>query len=85
MNYEHLEPVTPRVNTLRGAGVTAVNARKTSCKRGHPFANGRRVCHQCRRASDLAWSADNREKRQEWNRRYRQRAIARRALEESKP
>ena len=55
-NPAHLEPVTNRVNVLRGVGITAVNARKTHCKRGHPFdeANTKRVkkgreCRTCRR------------------------------------
>ncbi len=33
----HLQPVTNKVNVLRGRGLTAVNARKTHCKRGHEF------------------------------------------------
>ena len=33
----HLEPVTNRVNILRGVSPSAVNARKAHCKRGHPF------------------------------------------------
>lgn len=37
VNPQHLEPVTGKVNTLRGAGLTAINARKTVCSRGHPF------------------------------------------------
>lgn len=37
INPDHLEPVTTRVNTLRGVGVSAVNARKTHCKEGHEF------------------------------------------------
>ncbi|MGL4255763.1 MAG: HNH endonuclease signature motif containing protein [Microbacterium sp.] len=60
VNPDHLEPVTGRENTLRGVGPTAENARKTSCKRGHPFdaentcirSDGRRVCIACRRARD---------------------------------
>lgn len=51
----HLEPTTMRENTLRGVGITASNARKTHCKRGHPFnaANtyvnprGQRSCRPC--------------------------------------
>lgn len=49
---EHTEPVSPRVNTLRGEGPTATNARKTHCIRGHelpPKHNGRRTCLVCRR------------------------------------
>jgi hypothetical protein len=38
VNPTHLEPVTVRENTLRSpVAPTAVNARKTHCKRGHPF------------------------------------------------
>lgn len=57
-NPDHLEPVTPRENTLRGIGPSAENARKTHCKRGHEFSfsNTRlrqgkyglqRVCRKC--------------------------------------
>ncbi len=56
----HLEPVTNRVNILRGIGATALNARKARCKRGHRFTpeniytreNGGRNCRQCKRARD---------------------------------
>ncbi len=34
----HLEPVTPRVNTLRGSGITAINASKSTCSRGHALS-----------------------------------------------
>lgn len=59
----HLEPVTHRVNILRGVGPTAQNARKTHCKRGHPFTlentytrlGGKRQCRQCRRAHQKRW------------------------------
>lgn len=55
VNLDHLEPVTHRVNVLRGVGPTARNAAKTHCNRGHELAGanmrrdrrGRRVCHQC--------------------------------------
>lgn len=50
---EHLEPVTQRVNTLRGNAPSARQARQTHCKRGHeldPYAAGRkRQCVACRR------------------------------------
>lgn len=62
INPEHLEPVTSAENTLRGESVTAVNAKKTCCKNGHPFDEenthyrsraGRngfiRVCRVCER------------------------------------
>lgn len=55
---DHLEVVTSRENTLRGFGVTAVNAQKTHCAHGHPFEGhnliirscpdgSRRVCRTC--------------------------------------
>lgn len=37
VNPAHLEPVSMRVNGLRGIGSSAQNARKTHCKRGHEF------------------------------------------------
>lgn len=62
VNPWHVEPVTPRVNILRGISDPAVNARKTECLRGHPFddtntyltPDGRRMCRACQRARDLA-------------------------------
>lgn len=54
VNPSHLEPVTPRENTLRGVGITAQNARADHCKRGHRLneANifmqrGQRLCRTC--------------------------------------
>lgn len=37
VNPEHLEAVTPRENTLRSNSLSAINARKTHCKRGHAY------------------------------------------------
>lgn len=55
----HLEVVTPRENTMRGFGPTALNAVKTHCVRGHEFTpentymkGTRRVCRECKRADD---------------------------------
>jgi len=58
VNPDHLEPVTQKVNTLRGEAPSAINARKTHCQKGHEFTpentrrlpDGRRVCRTCRRA-----------------------------------
>jgi hypothetical protein len=54
VNPDHLEPVTTRINVLRGIGVTAINARKTHCRRGHPlelgnlfYVRGMRQCVKC--------------------------------------
>jgi hypothetical protein len=54
----HLDPVEHRTNVLRGVGPTAVNARKTHCKRGHPLSGdnlyvqprGYRNCRTCKQA-----------------------------------
>jgi hypothetical protein len=68
-NPAHLEAVTPRENTLRGESVTAQNARKTHCSRGHAFTaentrtdarGGGRVCKACNRERQ----AERRAKRQ---------------------
>jgi len=56
VNPAHLEPVTMKVNTLRGESFAAKNARKTHCKRGHEFttantyiipSTGSRQCRPC--------------------------------------
>lgn len=57
VNPDHLEAVTNKENILRGNGVCANNARKTSCYRGHLLVDenlrigpkGGRVCRQCER------------------------------------
>lgn len=60
VNPQHLEAVSHRINTLRGNGATAVHARKTHCKNGHPFTSDnlyaspscerKRICKECTRA-----------------------------------
>lgn len=60
VNPDHLEPVTPRVNLMRGVTRAAENARKTHCKHGHPFdeentyywGNNQRMCKACNRRRD---------------------------------
>ncbi|MET9339253.1 HNH endonuclease signature motif containing protein [Nonomuraea sp. NPDC003804] len=57
VNPDHLEPVTPRTNVLRGTSMVAGNAGKTHCKRGHEYTpenthrdkRGRRSCKECHR------------------------------------
>lgn len=56
INPEHLEPVTTRVNLLRGDGASAKNAQKTTCALGHPLSGdnlalyrGQRWCNECGR------------------------------------
>lgn len=58
VNPKHLEPVTHRINSLRGIGLTALNAAKAHCPQGHPYAGdnlytspkGYRFCRTCKRA-----------------------------------
>lgn len=67
VNPYHLEPVTPRVNTIRGDTAPARNVLKASCPAGHPYegANlritptGHRVCRACHRRN----AAESRRKR----------------------
>lgn len=54
VNPDHLEPVTHRENTLRGDTVTARNAAKTHCVKGHRYTpdntrmyRGSRYCRTC--------------------------------------
>ena len=68
VNPDHLEPVTTRVNLLRGATVTARKAGQTHCIHGHEFTpdntfirkNGCRTCLTCRRALDRVRGARRR-------------------------
>lgn len=62
VNPDHLKSVTHRVNTLRGIGPTAVNARKTHCNNNHKFtpentriAQGKRHCRACARLRTAAY------------------------------
>ena len=56
VNPVHLEAVTNKENILRSDGITAVQARQTICKRGHPFSDqntriettGSRRCKKCK-------------------------------------
>lgn len=38
VNPDHLEPVTQRINVLRGTAPAAANARSTHCSNGHEFS-----------------------------------------------
>ncbi|TXH10495.1 MAG: HNH endonuclease [Spirochaetes bacterium] len=58
-NPAHLTPATHQENILRGTAPTAANAKKSHCKRGHPFdeentyictnkdGSVRRICRAC--------------------------------------
>lgn len=56
VNPAHMEAVTPQENTLRGVGLTAENAKKTTCPKGHLYTTksypsdsgrSRRICRRC--------------------------------------
>ena len=53
VNPDHIEPVTKRVNVLRGNSPPAYNVLKTHCKQGHPFEESTtyrwKTQRQCRR------------------------------------
>lgn len=64
-NPDHLEVVTPAENTRRGEAPTAINARKTECKRGHSLTGynvlpvpGGRSCRTCRVEATRRWRAN---------------------------
>jgi hypothetical protein len=70
VNPAHLEPVTLQENILRGEGLAAENARKTHCKRGHPFSEkntylyrGLRHCRVCKNLADTRTWADRKARR----------------------
>ena len=53
-NPDHVRPVTHRENLLRGNGLTALNAAKTHCPKGHEYTEsntrnreGKRECRIC--------------------------------------
>lgn len=62
---DHLEPVTRRVNLLRGNTIAAVHSAKTHCPQGHPYSGrnlavirqkygSTRRCRQCDRERHAA-------------------------------
>jgi hypothetical protein len=57
VDTSHMELVDNQTNVLRGVGLTAINARKTHCNKGHEFteentylARNRRYCRTCAKA-----------------------------------
>ena len=80
-NPWHLEPVSLRMNILRGNGPPAINARKNCCINGHRFTDrntyrppsGKRQCRECNRVGDRVAYARNRERERARSRSYRAR------------
>lgn len=70
-NPQHLEAVTPQVNTLRGTSPGAKAQRRERCELGHLYAEhgvirgGRRVCHVCRIAYGRIYQSMTRDQREE--------------------
>lgn len=69
-NPRHVEPVTHKVNILRGTAPSAINAAKIVCDSGHSLDDaykGRfgRKCRICQKANTLRyyWEGGGREKR----------------------
>lgn len=67
VNPRHLEPVTQRVNILRGVAPSSIHAKKTECINGHRLSgdnlilrsNGRwRDCRECKRQKDRRYRAN---------------------------
>lgn len=72
VNPMHLEPVTVRVNILRGTAPAALNAKKTHCMRGHEFTEkntyrvrGNRTCRTCAINKATAWNQAHKERRRD--------------------
>lgn len=67
INPAHLEPVSNRTNILRGVGLSAQNARKTHCVRGHPLWGENLIIYDHRRCRicTLENQRVNRRKRKE--------------------
>lgn len=65
VNPNHLEPVLPRENALRGDGSSAVNAKKTHCPSGHEYTpenttiekRGARRCRACGKERYQKWKS----------------------------
>jgi hypothetical protein len=63
VNPDHLEPVTPATNALRGIGPCVTALRDGRCIRGHAFnaentvvrGDGSRACRPCLRLRDAAY------------------------------
>lgn len=49
VNPSHLEPVTNKINVLRGESPWAKEARKTHCNNGHPLTGGNLIPAQLKR------------------------------------
>lgn len=69
-NPKHLRVITSRENVLIGVGPSAVNARKTHCRKGHEFTDentlrirgSSRACKACQRQAEAEYKQRRRAK-----------------------
>jgi hypothetical protein len=83
VNPAHLEPVTHRINVLRGRGPTALHAQKVTCPRCgerltvKPWKPSVRYCRPCHLASQKSyhsqWRSDHRERLRVYSAAWRRR------------
>lgn len=74
VNPNHLEPVTPKVNVLRGVNHVVDQKKRTHCPKGHPYSgdnliirpSGRRGCRACIRI----WKDESEARRQAEGRKH---------------
>ena len=72
VNPDHLEPVTHRVNSLRGTAPNVLLHHAGHCKHGHPFTktntyvrpNGTRLCKACRAIRAMKYRQQHKEQTQ---------------------
>lgn len=78
VNHAHVEPVTRRINLLRGETIAARKAAQTHCQNGHPLSgknlivkrNGARACRICSSNLYKQWVSNNRDRRRELDRQH---------------
>jgi hypothetical protein len=73
VNPEHLEPVTGKVNSLRGKSQMAEYARRETCECGAEFSQNKRgrFCYPCSEARRKQYIGENRERYDEYHQQYR--------------
>lgn len=80
VNPNHLEAVSHKENVLRGIGITAINAQKTHCVRGHLLdgeniyarKDGYRECFVCKKIKDKEYALKHKDKIAKYQSEYAQ-------------
>lgn len=84
VNHEHLQPVTNRVNVVRGVSPNGINAKKTHCLRGHALSGDNlgwkkgkygetRYCKTCKKTQMADWQRAHPQKVAAYQRALRER------------